>query len=333
MLRTFPTTSAGCRPTGPWPRSSRPRWSAVRAQVGNGRVICGLSGGVDSAVAAALIHEAIGDQLTCVFVDTGLLRLGEAEQVVDTFREQFNIDLVHVEAADRFLGGLDGVTDPERKRKIIGRDVHRRLRRGGRRPRRRPVPGAGHALSRRDRERRRTDGPAATIKSHHNVGGLPEDMNFELVEPLARPVQGRGPRPSASSSACPRTSSAATRSPAPASPSASSATSPRNGWRSCARPTPSHLEEIRMPGCTRALAGLRRAAAGPHRRRDGRRPHLRLRLALRAVTSDDGMTADWARCPTRPARAAVDADHQRGAGRQPRGLRRDLKPPGTIEWE
>ena len=156
----------------------------IRAQVGKGRVICGLSGGVDSAVAAVLIHEAIGDQLTCVFVDHGLLRLSEAESVVDLFRHHYNIPLVHVDASKQFLGELAGVTDPERKRKTIGRlfiDVFEAeakriggvefLAQGT------LYPDVIESVS-------FTGGPSVTIKSHHNVGGLPERMNMKLVEPL-----------------------------------------------------------------------------------------------------------------------------------------------------
>jgi GMP synthase (glutamine-hydrolysing) len=156
----------------------------IRAQVGKGRVICGLSGGVDSAVAAVLIHEAIGDQLTCVFVDHGLMRLGEAEQVVSLFRDHYNIPLVHVNAAETFLGELKGVSDPEKKRKIIGKlfiDVFETeakkiggadfLAQGT------LYPDVIESVS-------FTGGPSVTIKSHHNVGGLPARMNMKLVEPL-----------------------------------------------------------------------------------------------------------------------------------------------------
>jgi GMP synthase (glutamine-hydrolysing) len=161
----------------------------IRAQVGKGRVICGLSGGVDSAVAAVLIHEAIGDQLTCVFVDHGLLRLNEAETVVDLFRHHYNIPLVHVDASRQFLGELEGVTDPEKKRKTIGRlfiDVFdaeaKKIARKGEGPAEFLAQGTLYpdvieSVS-------FTGGPSVTIKSHHNVGGLPERMNMKLVEPL-----------------------------------------------------------------------------------------------------------------------------------------------------
>ena len=156
----------------------------IRAQVGKGRVICGLSGGVDSAVAAVLLHEAIGEQLTCVFVDHGLLRLGEAQKVVALFRDSYNIPLVHVEAEDMFLTALAGVDDPEVKRKTIGKlfiDVFEAEAK--------KVGGAdflaqGTLYPDVIESVSFTGGPSVTIKSHHNVGGLPERMNMKLVEPL-----------------------------------------------------------------------------------------------------------------------------------------------------
>ncbi len=161
----------------------------IRAQVGKGRVICGLSGGVDSAVAAVLIHEAIGEQLTCVFVDHGLLRLGEAGKVVALFRDSYNIPLVHVEAEALFLAALEGVTEPEEKRKTIGKlfiEVFeaeaKKLAKDGKGPAEFLAQGTLYpdvieSVS-------FTGGPSVTIKSHHNVGGLPERMNMKLVEPL-----------------------------------------------------------------------------------------------------------------------------------------------------
>jgi GMP synthase (glutamine-hydrolysing) len=156
----------------------------IKVQVGQGRVICGLSGGVDSSVVAILLHAAIGDQLTCVFVDHGLLREGEAGEVVSLFREHYNLSLVHREAADLFLGKLDGVSDPEQKRKIIGGtfiDVFEEEanRIGGAEflAQGTLYPDVIESVS-------PSGGPSATIKSHHNVGGLPERMNMQLVEPL-----------------------------------------------------------------------------------------------------------------------------------------------------
>jgi GMP synthase (glutamine-hydrolysing) len=156
----------------------------IREQVGSGKVICGLSGGVDSSVAAVLIHEAIGDQLTCIYVDHGLMRLNESEQVVTMFRDQFNIPLVHVDAAKLFLGELEGQSDPETKRKIIGRlfievfeEEAEKLGGADFLAQGTLYPDVIESVS-------FTGGPSVTIKSHHNVGGLPERMNMKLVEPL-----------------------------------------------------------------------------------------------------------------------------------------------------
>src|SRR6478736_5967459 len=184
LIRNFVRKVAGL--TGDWTmRAFREEAiEKIRAQVGKGKVICGLSGGVDSAVAAVLIHEAIGDQLTCVFVDHGMLRLDEAKTVVDLFRHHYNIPLVHVDASKQFLGELAGVTDPEVKRKTIGRlfidvfDAEAKkiggadfLAQGT------LYPDVIESVS-------FTGGPSVTIKSHHNVGGLPARMNMKLVEPL-----------------------------------------------------------------------------------------------------------------------------------------------------
>jgi GMP synthase (glutamine-hydrolysing) len=163
--------------------------AAIRAQVGDGRVLCGLSGGVDSAVAALLIHEAIGDRLTCVFVDHGLLRLGEAEEVVRLFRGHYNIPLVHVEAAEQFLGELSGINDPEEKRKTIGRlfiaTFEREAKRLAADGRGSPeFLGQGTLYPDVIESMPASGGPSVTIKSHHNVGGLPERMKMKLIEPL-----------------------------------------------------------------------------------------------------------------------------------------------------
>jgi GMP synthase (glutamine-hydrolysing) len=184
ILRNFVRKIAGC--TGDWTMRAfkEEAIEKIRCQVGKGKVICGLSGGVDSAVAAVLIHEAIGEQLTCVFVDHGLLRLGEGERVVALFRDSYNIPLVHVQAEDTFLKALAGVDDPEQKRKTIGKlfiDVFEAeakkiggaefLAQGT------LYPDVIESVS-------FTGGPSVTIKSHHNVGGLPERMHLKLVEPL-----------------------------------------------------------------------------------------------------------------------------------------------------
>ncbi len=229
----------------------------IREFVGKGRVICGLSGGVDSAVAAVLIHEAIGEQLTCVFVDHGLMRLGEAEQVVSLFRGAYNIPLVHVDASDKFLAGLAGVTDPEAKRKFIGgafidlfEEEARKIGGADFLAQGTLYPDVIESVS-------FTGGPSVTIKSHHNVGGLPERMNMKLVEPL-RELFKRSAR-SAASLACRRSSSAATRSLAPASPSASPAKSPASAAISCARPMPSIWKRSATPGSTTRSGRLSRS--------------------------------------------------------------------------
>jgi GMP synthase (glutamine-hydrolysing) len=156
----------------------------IREQVGTGRVICGLSGGVDSSVAAVLIHEAIGDQLTCIYVDHGLMRMNESEQVVTMFRDQFNIPLVHVDAADKFIGELEGQTDPETKRKIIGRLFIETFEEEAKKLGGAEFLAQGTLYPDVIESVSFTGGPSVTIKSHHNVGGLPERMNMKLVEPL-----------------------------------------------------------------------------------------------------------------------------------------------------
>jgi GMP synthase (glutamine-hydrolysing) len=184
LITNFVRNVAGCK--GDWTMAAfrQEAIARIREQVGGGKVICGLSGGVDSAVAAVLIHEAIGDQLTCIFVDHGLMRQNEAEQVVSLFRGHYNIPLVHVDAADTFLDALEGQTDPEVKRKTIGRlfievfeEEAKKIGGAGFLAQGTLYPDVIESVS-------FTGGPSVTIKSHHNVGGLPERMNMKLVEPL-----------------------------------------------------------------------------------------------------------------------------------------------------
>jgi len=184
MLRNFTHEIAGCRGNWTMARFRDQAIARIREQVGQGRVVCGLSGGVDSAVAAVLIHEAIGDQLTCIFVDHGLLRRGEAEQVVTLFRDSYNIPLVHANAAPRFLSALDGVADPEQKRKAIGGQFIEVFEEEAGRIGGADFLAQGTLYPDVIESVSFTGGPSVTIKSHHNVGGLPERMNMKLVEPL-----------------------------------------------------------------------------------------------------------------------------------------------------
>ena len=333
ILRNFTHRIAGL--SGDWTMASfrQEAVARIREQVGEGRVICGLSGGVDSSVAAVLIHEAIGDQLTCVFVDTGLLRLNEAEQVVTMFRDHYNIPLVHVDAGELFLGELKGVTDPETKRKTIGRlfvDVFDReaakiegaafLAQGT------LYPDVIESVSARG-------GPSAVIKSHHNVGGLPDYMKLKLVEPLRElfkdevralgvelglPPQfvGRHPFPGPG---------LAIRIPGEITPEKVSVLQKADAI---------YLEEIRKAGLYdsiwQAFAVLLPVKTvgvmGDARTYEDV-------LALRAVTSTDGMTADFfefpwevlGRCATRII------NEVRGVNRVVYDV--TSKPPGTIEWE
>lgn len=184
LLRNFTHRVSGC--SGDWTMAAfrEEAIRKIRAQVGTGRVICGLSGGVDSSVTAVLLHEAIGEQLTCIYVDTGLMRAGESQQVVDLFKNHYNIPLIHEDAGETFLSRLSGVSDPETKRKLIGAmfiDVFETCaqRAGGAEflAQGTLYPDVIESVS-------FTGGPSVTIKSHHNVGGLPEKMNLKLVEPL-----------------------------------------------------------------------------------------------------------------------------------------------------
>ncbi len=305
----------------------------VRAQVGTGRVICGLSGGVDSSVAAALIHEAVGDQLTCIFVDSGLLRQGEAEEVVKTFRDRFNIKLVHRDAAELFLAELDGITDPETKRKTIGRVFIEVFEQEAARIGGADFLAQGTLYPDVIESISAHGGPSATIKSHHNVGGLPERMRMRLVEPLRElfkdevrvlgrelgvpdHIVGRHPFPGPG---------LAIRIPGAVT---------RERLDILRRADMIFLEEIRSAGLYDAiwqafavLLPVRTVGVmGDGRTYDNA-------CALRAVTSVDGMTAEVYAFDmaflTRTATRIVN--EVRGINRVTYDI--TSKPPGTIEWE
>ena len=295
-------------------------------------MLCGLSGGVDSAVAALLVHRAVGDQLTCVFVDNGLLRKDEGTQVVKTFGEHFHVPLVHVDAAERFRARLEGIDDPEEKRRRIGEEFIRVFEEEARRLGEVPFLVQGTLYS-DVIESGGEAGVAARIKSHHNVGGLPDDMEMELVEPLRQLFKDEVRRVGRSSG-CPRRWSGGTRFPARGLPSGSSARSRGSGWRRSARPTRSCSRRSAARASTASCGRLLRAAGDPLRGRaratSGR---TATRSSIRAVTSEDAMTADWARLP----HDLLETISGRIVNEIP-GVNRVVydissKPPSTIEWE
>jgi GMP synthase (glutamine-hydrolysing) len=184
LIQNFVRNIAGCKADWTMAAFKQEAIARIRAQVGKGRVLCGLSGGVDSSVAALLIHEAVGDQLTCVFVDHGLMRLNEAQEVVSMFREHYNLSLVHVDASDEFISALEGEADPETKRKTIGRLFIEVFEREAKKIGGADFLAQGTLYPDVIESVSFTGGPSVTIKSHHNVGGLPERMKMKLVEPL-----------------------------------------------------------------------------------------------------------------------------------------------------
>jgi GMP synthase (glutamine-hydrolysing) len=310
----------------------------IRAQVGSARVLCGLSGGVDSAVAAVLIHEAIGDQLTCVFVDHGLMREGEAEQVVGLFRDHHNIPLVHVDASEQFIGELEGVDDPETKRKIIGRlfiDVFdaqaKKIAADGK--------GAPAFLAQGTlypdviESVSFTGGPSVTIKSHHNVGGLPARMNLKLVEPL-RELFKDEVRALGRELGLPEIFVGRHPFPGPGLAIRCPGGITRDKLAILRKADAIYLDEIRKAGlydqiwqAFAVLLPVRTVGVMG----DGRTYDFV--CALRAVTSVDGMTADFFPYDMNfLGRAATRIINE------VRGINRVVydvtsKPPGTIEWE
>ncbi|MEM6326420.1 MAG: glutamine-hydrolyzing GMP synthase [Bacteroidota bacterium] len=328
-----------CGASGDWTTESfiDEKVREIREMVGKDHVVLGLSGGVDSSVAAALIHKAIGDQLTCIFVDNGLLRLGEFEQVQQTFREGFGLDLRAVDASERFLSELEGVSDPEQKRKIIGRvfievftdETHTLEEELGHRPRFLAqgtlYPDVIESVS--------FKGPSATIKSHHNVGGLPEQLGFELLEPFrelfkdeVREVGRQLDVPEAIIRRHPF--------PGPGLAVRILGSITREDADLLRQADAIWLDELETSGtyddvwqAFAVLLPVRSVGVmGDYRTYEQA-------VCLRAVTSTDGMTADWAKLPYEVLGRASNRiiNEVRGINRVAYDV--SSKPPATIEWE
>jgi GMP synthase (glutamine-hydrolysing) len=332
ILTTFLEDICGCERT--WSAASiiEEQIAAIRAQVGNGRLICGLSGGVDSSVAALLVHRAVGEQLTCVFVDHGLMRHQEGEQVISAFRDHFKVPLVAVDAEDRFLERLRGVSEPEAKRKAIGAEFIRVFEEEARRLGDAKYLVQGTLYS--DVIESGGGHGAATIKSHHNVGGLPDDLEFELVEPLRALFKDEVRAVGAELGLPERL---VWRQPFPGPGLAirvvgGEATKQR---LDTLRHADAILQdEIRRAGLYREL--WQSFCVLPDVRTVGVQGDERTYgyvVAIRAVTSDDAMTADWARLPYDLLERI--ASRMINEIREVNRVVLDItsKPPGTIEWE
>jgi GMP synthase (glutamine-hydrolysing) len=330
VLRNFVFSVCGCAPSWTMASFVEEAIGRIRDQVGAGRVLCALSGGIDSSAAAALVHRAIGDQLTCVFVDHGFLRKAEAEQVVRTFRDHFHVPLVHVDARERFLSRLSGVVDPEQKRRRIGEEFIRVFEEQAR------------GLGQVDFLVQGTLYPdviesgtrdAARIKTHHNVGGLPERMQFRLVEPF-RDLFKDEVREVARSLALPDEMVWRHPFPGPGLAIRILGEVTEERLRILREADAIVLEEVRRAGLLRelwqafcVLLPVRTVGVAGDARTYG------FAAVVRAVTSEDGMTADWARLPA----DFLEAVASRITREVPEITRvtYDItsKPPATIEWE
>jgi GMP synthase (glutamine-hydrolysing) len=333
LLKNFLYSVADAPPTWTAAAVIEEQVERIRAQVGNARVLCALSGGVDSAVAALLVHKAVGDQLTCVFVDHGLLRKDEAIQVVETFRGHFHVPLVHVEAQARFLARLEGVSDPEEKRRHVGEEFIRVFESESRRLGSIRHLVQGTLYSDVIESGGGGDGVAAKIKSHHNVGGLPAEMEMELVEPLRLLFKDEARRVGEELGLPERM---VWRQPFPG---------PGLAIRIIGEVTRERLEilreadsilqeEVRRAGLYREL--WQSFAILPAIRSVGVQGDERTYaypIVIRAVTSEDAMTADWARLPYDLLETISSRIINEIPGVNRVALDISSKPPSTIEWE